>query len=863
MGVALGYTKDSPNPGLDSPSFVTNIRDRTRSAISRRKEPVMISSNDHLRDIATSPVPMKRTASKRNSNVSSISARRMKSILYKRIRKGSTSTPLRASSVRSTYGSIREKPLFNNDGDIPPPLPPKSPELLVRRRSLHSRSRTSNPVRRLFNRLFRIRSRSALRAKHSYSKAELRRQLSFEVPGYQRKNGTNYLQYEVQRRDLLGLSPKVRRPQTNLKTKIGDPTNPIHVNASADGERPLSPQVIRPLLLNPKLNSQSDENKPPVTATQKFQAKHKRPNLSLPRAKKPENRSSIPEPEPALEEYAPATEPGDVSGDTVGTSLLNPPSGNLSRGNSIRKDRNRHEIMLSREATVRRSATRASRRGNVPIIKRVDLYGKENPTVLIRSKGSIKRDAFDDPNTVDDAMAFVNTWSGYLRQAIAVRIKLQQEIRDWETQEEAEWKRSLETDDSDVQDDDFRSLSSRSSMESLVTNASSDGSEYEQVQSANSRRSSIGSSQVGGSMLDTEQALTAKLTRPMSSESENLEYMYRLERPPSNFTFRDLFRDSFDPNRVSSRYSLLIGDRGSPKEDDEVSDSSYGSISKPEHEASWLSRKSRSTKGVVEGRSVSESMTHAPRPLPDIPQSSNRSASSPSQIAQISSVSPKLDVTRTRESDESNMNGEEKSRPSSTESQSDPMRNWAVDDSTRTWSDKILKDMYSELGELQQQSSELSALISSASTPSSDEISSGSKFSAPQRESQKDSPSLPHSLGSRALPTPPQSTDLSSSSRLASQSLVTRSVQSFYETPASAREIPSALGFHDTSSEKRSSSHGSSASSNGITRGGANMRRLRRKSHMRNISVDSAWRSTDSDSSSITSFRNVGLAIIA
>lgn len=822
----------------------------------------MISSNDHLRDIATSPQPMKRTTSKRNSNVSSISARRMKSILYKRIRKGSTSAPLRASYVRSPYGSIREKPLFNNDGDIPPPLPPKSPELLVRRRSLHSRSRSSNPVRRLFNRLFRIRSRSALKSKYSYSKADLRRQLSFEVPGYQKKNGTDYLQYGVQRRDLLGFSPKVRRPQTSLKTKIGDPINPIHVNASAEGERPLSPQVIRPILLNPTLNPQLNGNDSKESAAQKFQAKHKRPNLSLPRAKKPENRSSIPEPEPALEEYAPVTDAGDISGDTVGTSLLNPSSVNLTRGASTRRDRNRHEIMLSREATVKRSATRASRRGNVPIIKRVDLYGKENPTVLIRSKGSIRRDVFDDPNTVDDAMAFVNTWSGYLRQAIAIRIKLQQEIRDWETQEEAEWKRSLDTDDSDVQDEDFRSIASQSSMESLVTNASSDDSEYDQTYSANSNSFNTENTRESDNFRGTEEAgATSKLTRPISSESENLDYMYRLERPPSNFTFRDLFRDSFDPNRVSSRYSLLIGDRGSP-EDDVVSNSSYGSISKPEHEASWL-KKSRSTKGIVEGRSVSESMTHAPRPLPAIPLSSNRSASSPAQVAQITSASPKLDALENRQSNNSDLHHEEKSRPSSTETQNDPMRNWAVDDSTRTWSDKILKDMYSELGELQQQSSELSALISATSTPSTDEISSGSKSSVPKRVSQKGSPTLPYPLGQQSLPTPPQSTDLSSASRLVSQSLVTRSVQSFYENPTSTREIPSALGFHDSPSEKRSSSQGSSASSNGITRGGANMRRSRKKSHMRNISVDSAWKSTDSDSSSMTSFRNVGLAIIA
>lgn len=73
------------------------------------------------------------------------------------------------------------------------------------------------------------------------------------------------------------------------------------------------------------------------------------------------------------------------------------------------------------------------------VIKRSDIHpsgslnpGVETEPVSDKKLFSLDKDGHNDPIRVEEALAFVNTWSSYLRRAIAVRIVLRQEMQELE-----------------------------------------------------------------------------------------------------------------------------------------------------------------------------------------------------------------------------------------------------------------------------------------------------------------------------------------------------------------------------------------------------------------------------------------------
>lgn len=352
-----------------------------------------------------------------------------------------------------------ERPLFNDDGDIPPPVPPKSPVLLVRRqRSLRSvKQKRAFFLKRWWRRLVRRRSRPRL----YFTKREIE-----DAPLYTpRETNIRKNSYRVSSRDMLRLKPKVEaqvltdedlkresktrfrnlRPGTTVlvpppevvtppESRAGTPENettgvPLEQYPTPPGDAELHSETVRrapeppePVPVIPPKNS-SRHSEAGVQEDPSAFRRSPRRSQNVPGVIYPITEASAEDvrAETAWEEAVPDLVEDDDAGHGV-------------RGSLSRRSRRSQRSQLSRRST-RRSRASA-------ILTREDVFGRRTPS--LRGSVAIAEELdFDDPSKLDEALSFVNTWSTYLQRAIAVRVVLRKEILSWEQAEEEAWRRSM------------------------------------------------------------------------------------------------------------------------------------------------------------------------------------------------------------------------------------------------------------------------------------------------------------------------------------------------------------------------------------------------------------------------------------
>lgn len=308
----------------------------------------------------------------------------------------------------------------------------------------------------------------------------------------------------------------------------------------------------------------------------------------------------------------------------------------------------------------------------------------------MRCVSEMDYDALYEPERVDEALAFVNSWSLYLRQIIAVRVSARQV-------EEAQRLKSV------VEEDSLYS------------------GDTETVSSFNSRPHPMKDKELFYDNNGEAISIT-----PVSSRPPSASIYSDIESKTQQRTF-SFVRRALQEDRMAHKYSALITAASSPKENvnssnnkfkrrelpplpvsSEESDSSAVSYGKPGKESLWMNSRSsmRSSSSTYSGS------RGQPRPLPPTPTQRKRVVSMP--VHSSAAMVPKpLQTTHI-------------------------FRHSEALQQQRRMSEMILEDMYQEMEELQARSVALSDLAKSHIVQNSQResgvSSSGSEYSLIPRQ---------------------------------------------------------------------------------------------------------------------------------
>lgn len=333
-----------------------------------------------------------------------------------------------------------------------------SPTLMIKRKQSIASIRGSR-IRRFFLRIFRRRSR----VKFHYNKAQLQRNMSISVP----TNDGIYKQYQVKSLQLLGLRPKprtnslIRRPvrgqisQPLQVTKHSGLDNTGHGEVLSIRNRQPNGQTGAIVITGSHLGNDTQVRAPSIHSSlsgndyDTIDERLERLQQDLDETRKMKRRIS--------------------SRKTSGST------------SSLQRRSSRYSLTREKSFISLTSVVLPTLEDHPDIIRRSDLfkrkslkYGLGHAQVPLSNRRISRMDeeTVNEPAKVDEALAFVTTWSEYLRRAIAVRIVLRQEVRQLETQEEMEWQQL-----NDVQEEDEVASynGGTDSVSSYTTNSSDSG----------------------------------------------------------------------------------------------------------------------------------------------------------------------------------------------------------------------------------------------------------------------------------------------------------------------------------------------------------------------------------------------------
>jgi hypothetical protein len=266
-----------------------------------------------------------------------------------------------------------------------------------------------------------------------------------------------------------------------------------------------------------------------------------------------------------------------------------------------------HSVTVPRRSSKRQGKVRrtSSKRSTIlPIIRRIDVFGAENfPDAWVASPPE-----FDEASKVDEALAFVSTWSSYLRRAIAVRVVLRQEIHSWELQEEERWRRSMESSSasSSYQTDPSETTTTASSSPRLSHSTSVSSSSFSsQSTSSGSRADNRSQSDWIGQLQEPRTA--SRLPRPTMTPIVGSPAVQDKTTPTELQLKRQSLRQSLDQARLAQKYASLVCSPDNPR--NRSSSDSVIVRPRPSSEPIWLTRRDR----------IRRPNTTQQRPLPAIP----------------------------------------------------------------------------------------------------------------------------------------------------------------------------------------------------------------------------------------------------
>lgn len=330
-----------------------------------------------------------------------------------------------------------------------------SPTLMIRRKRSQVYTKRS-PLRRLFLRLFRRRTRATF----YYTKAQLRKPFSISRNAEDRL----YTQYKVKPVQILGLRPLPRIPsQRASPVQISQPlqvTKHAGIDTTSRGEVLSIRRPVRSRRSSSMLRVKIPPDSPLGNATHLVQP--------LPRLGSRASRRShadydqIDDRLHSLQRKLDETKQLKYRLSQRRDSLSSSSTSLHRRGSQASLGRNKSFISIT-------STVLPTLDDHPDIIKRSDLFRKGSrnsqyghlmipPTATRISQMDIENE--QDPARVEEAMAFVNTWSEYLRRAIAVRIKLRQEIKAVEQEDEWQHLHSVEEEQAGSQTEDSDSMRS-------------------------------------------------------------------------------------------------------------------------------------------------------------------------------------------------------------------------------------------------------------------------------------------------------------------------------------------------------------------------------------------------------------------
>lgn len=308
-----------------------------------------------------------------------------------------------------------------------------SPTLMIRRKQSIASMRGS-PIRRFFLRIFRRRSR----AKFYYTKAQLRKNLSLRLPD---SNG-RFKQYKIKSVQLMGLRPFPRTQSISRNPVRGQISQPLtvtkHTGIDNTGHGELLSIRSRrsSSLIRVKIPPDS-----PINRAARGSNMVKAPPLAS-------GSSSL-----SNGEYDVIDERLDRLQQELDDTRrmkrrMSSRKGSLSSNGSLHGRSSRYSLNHAKSFISLTSSVLPTLNDHPDIIRRADLFKRKSLKyglgymVIPPSTNRVSQmdmDSANEPAKVEEALAFVNTWSEYLRRAIAVRILLRQQIRSVEIQEEMEW----------------------------------------------------------------------------------------------------------------------------------------------------------------------------------------------------------------------------------------------------------------------------------------------------------------------------------------------------------------------------------------------------------------------------------------
>lgn len=310
-----------------------------------------------------------------------------------------------------------------------------SPALMIRRKPTMAR-RNGTPIRRFFLRIFRRRTR----AKFYYTKAQLRKNISLSAPAADPR----YHQYSVRPIQLFSLRPKPRIPSVRKPSNI-QISQPIQVTKHAGIDSTGRGEVlsIRNPIRNRRSSSMIRVKIPPDSPLARQGHMVQAPPRPGSSVRSNAEYDFIDERLDRLQQELDETR-------RMKRRLSQRKDSLSSSSNSLRHRVSRASLARERSFISLTSTVLPTLDDHPDIIRRSDLYKRKSlksdlghmPVPPSSSKISrMDIDSAQDPEKVDEALAFVNTWAEYLRRAIAVRILLRQEIKSHEYQEEQEWEK--------------------------------------------------------------------------------------------------------------------------------------------------------------------------------------------------------------------------------------------------------------------------------------------------------------------------------------------------------------------------------------------------------------------------------------
>lgn len=198
----------------------------------------------------------------------------------------------------------------------------------------------------------------------------------------------------------------------------------------------------------------------------------------------------------------------------------------------------------------------------------------------------------DDAN-VEEALAFVGSWSAYLRRAIAVRIVLRQQVRTLEQQEQAAWQRL-----NAVAEQDESVTGDTETVSSFGTNAST----------AHKPQVDLDDSSIESSLYSTAEESVRDNVYWSNSDAISLTPVSSSTPAPPHHHKRTAssVRRMLRPEVMANKYSALVGSTHPTKLSSPHPSASRESLSAPDKEAAWI----RSVSASAPPSSASESSGH-------------------------------------------------------------------------------------------------------------------------------------------------------------------------------------------------------------------------------------------------------------